>query len=560
MTGLMAGLTAGLISISPVGINTTVAHAAEVVTGATFSGNYLAGRHAQAVRDTRSAAVYLGVASQFGPENIELLRRAYVMALSEGAIDDAVDYIKRVQKLGGTAPLSRELLAAVAIKQGKFKDVGLLFDGEFTGISAVLGPVLTAWALAGTRDFKTAIQALSSMKSNEGSNAYVHLHMGLISSLAGDDKAAEKYYLMVRKEAGLSMRLAQHLGGLYERTGKQGEAKAIYEAFDLQGESDDLWPPAKVRIKSGKPPKAEVNSAARGAAEAIFGIASSLNNQGGLESALILGRMALYLRPGFPATAIIIGGILESYDRFEEANRLYIAIPLDDALSWRSRIRVAENLDALGKEQEAVRALKALVNKREDEARAAIELGDLLRRHDRFEEAADAYSLAIERIADIGPRHWGLFYSRGIAYEQQDRWELAEADFLHALKLDPEQPFVLNYLGYSWVEKKLHLDRAIEMIKRAVELRPRDGYIVDSLGWGLYQIEDYPQAVKRLERAVLLRPEDPIINDHLGDAYWRIGRTREARFQWERALGLEPDEEDLKRIRNKVRTGLKPIP
>lgn len=527
----------------------------EVVTGTTFSGNYLAGRHAQIVRDTRAAAAYLGVASTFGTENVELLRRAYVMALSEGAIDDALDFTKRIEALDGNAPLSHELKAAVALKNGNFDAVGPLFEGQLAGVSSILGPVMNAWALAGKKDFKAAIEVLDLMPSDQGSSAYVHLHMGLISSFSGDEKAAEKYYLMVQKEAGLSMRLAQHLGGSLERTGKKDKAEAIYKEFDSHGETGSLWPPAKARFAKGTLPKSDINTVAHGAAEAIFGIASSLNNQGGTESALILSRVALYLRPGFPATSIVIGAILESYDRYEDANRLYISIPHSDALSWQSRIRMAENLDRLGKEKGAVRALKSLVKERKDEARAAINLGDVLRRHDRFKEAAEAYSVAIARISSFEPRHWGLFYSRGISYERTDRWELAEADFLRALELDPEQPFVLNYLGYSWVEKRLHLDKAIEMIRRAVELRPRDGYIVDSLGWGLYQLEDYDQAVTRLERAVLLRPEDPIINDHLGDAYWRIGRIREARFQWERALGLKPNADDAARIQEKVRSG-----
>jgi Flp pilus assembly protein TadD len=124
------------------------------------------------------------------------------------------------------------------------------------------------------------------------------------------------------------------------------------------------------------------------------------------------------------------------------------------------------------------------------------------------------------------------------------------------LKLNPEQPYVLNYLGYSWVDQGLHLDKAQGMIRRAVKLRPNDGYIVDSLGWVLFRLGKFAGAAKQLERAVVLRPEDPTINDHLGDAYWRVGRLLEARFQWRRALSLKPEAAEIPKIEQKLRQGL----
>src|SRR5690606_33991930 len=146
------------------------------------------------------------------------------------------------------------------------------------------------------------------------------------------------------------------------------------------------------------------------------------------------------------------------------------------------------------------------------------------------------------------PHQWTLFYFRGIAYERAKQWDKAEADLLQALALFPEQPHVLNYLGYSWVDQGMHLDEAMDMIARAVELRPNDGYIVDSLGWAHYRLGNYEEAVRELERAVELRPEDPVINDHLGDAYWKVGRRLEARFQWAHARDLDPEPDALEEI------------
>jgi Flp pilus assembly protein TadD len=183
-------------------------------------------------------------------------------------------------------------------------------------------------------------------------------------------------------------------------------------------------------------------------------------------------------------------------------------------------------------------------------------LGNVLRGHKKFAECADVYSKGVATLEHPQKANWVVFYFRGICYERSHRWPQAEADLKEALKLFPEQPHVLNYLGYSWIDKGIHLDEGMAMIKRAVQQRPDDGYIVDSLGWAYYKLGNYEEAAKQLERAIELKPEDPTINDHLGDAYWRIGRTLEAHFQWAHARDLKPDPEDLVKIEEKLRSGL----
>jgi Flp pilus assembly protein TadD len=187
---------------------------------------------------------------------------------------------------------------------------------------------------------------------------------------------------------------------------------------------------------------------------------------------------------------------------------------------------------------------------------AVFKLAGVLRMAEKYADAVLAYDEAFEQLGDLKPRHWLFFYNRGIALERSKQWGRAKADFLKALELQPEQPYVLNYLGYSWVERGKNLEQAQSMIARAVKQRGNDGYIVDSLGWVLYQVGKYKDAVKQLERAVRLRPQDPIINDHLGDAYWRVGRRQEARFQWRRSLGLEPESEHMNDTKAKLENGL----
>ncbi len=208
------------------------------------------------------------------------------------------------------------------------------------------------------------------------------------------------------------------------------------------------------------------------------------------------------------------------------------------------RLRIAANLDELDRSEEAVAELHAMAASRPDRIDALLALGSLLRSKERWVEAVTAYNDAISRVDEPQQRHWRAFYARGIALERSKQWDRSEGDFLRALELEPDQPFVLNYLGYSWVDQGVNLQRALKMIERAVELRPNDGYIIDSLGWARYRLGEFEDGVAHLERAVELLPDDPTINDHLGDALWQVGRHVEARFQWRRALALKPEEEE----------------
>ena len=267
-------------------------------------------------------------------------------------------------------------------------------------------------------------------------------------------------------------------------------------------------------------------------------------------------RIALYLRPDFPSAQVLLADLLESDRRYADANAVYAAIAPASALYRTTRGRIAANLDRMDRDAEAVAQLEAIAKNDPKDADALIQLGDILRGRKKFKEAAAAYDRAIARVPTLERRHWALLYARAIAFERSQQWPRAEADFLKALEFEPEQPYVLNYLGYSWIEKGQHLERATDMVKKAVALRPDDGYIVDSLGWAHFMLGQWADAVRELERAVELRPEDPVINDHLGDAFWRVGRRTEARFQWERALTLKPEPDLIEAIKKKLEHGL----
>ena len=296
-----------------------------------------------------------------------------------------------------------------------------------------------------------------------------------------------------------------------------------------------------------------ISSVQEGLAEALFDLASVVNRPETIDLALLYDRFALYLRPDLAVAQLLLSDILSAQDKPEASLAVLAQIPASSPYSGSARLRAAVNLEMLDRGDEAVAELREMAAAAPKQVEAEMQLGDLLRSKKRYLEAVDAYDEAIRRLQDAGmPEHWTLFYSRGIALERAGQWKRAEADLEQALALKPDQPLVLNYLGYSWIDRGEHLQRGLKMIEKAVELRPEDGYIVDSLGWAHYRLGDYGSAVQYLEKALELVPEDPTINDHLGDAYWQSGRSTEARYQWRRALQFGPDKDEVKPIEAKL--------
>ena len=299
-----------------------------------------------------------------------------------------------------------------------------------------------------------------------------------------------------------------------------------------------------------------VDSAQSGGAEALYQIGSSIGRRGGEDLALVYLQLALYLEPNHAMALLSLADLYKSLKKPGLAIAVYDRIPASSPLHRNAEIQIASDLDALDRTDEAKKRLEQLVSEHPKDNEAIIALANILRGRKDFSACADTYSKAISNIPTPEKSSWVLFYYRGICNERSHQWPAAEADLKKALELFPDQPLVLNYLGYSWIDQGTNLDEGMNMIRRAVEQRPDDGYIVNSLGWANFRIHNYDEAVKELERAIELKPEDPTINDHLGDAYWRVGRVLEARFQWSHAKDAKPDPEDLQKIEEKLRSGL----
>ncbi len=521
-------------------------------------GSYLAGRHAQHEREYGAAALYFGRALAQDPNDYELINKTFVFDTSEGRIEEATRLAERINHFDAASPLPNLVLAVARLKAGDYAGAAGFVDAlPNDGIHRLATPLITAWTRIGQGRPEAAKAPLAKLKEVQGLAPLVDFHEGLIADYAGRISDAEAAYQRVMQSSTRSnWRTVETLGSLYERSGRPELAHQLYQRFIGENPDSDMVIVAQARLISGGDPGARVAGPADGVAEALFDIASVLNQSETADLSLIYGRLAVDLKPNFPLASLLVGDILETEHRSADALAIDRAVDPHSPYGWAARLRAASNLQALDKTDEAIAELKAMAAERPDRTQPLIQLGDILRGKSRFADAVVAYDQALARTNKLDSRHWVVLYSRGIALERSGQWPRAEADLLRALELQPEQPLVLNYLGYSWVEKSQHLGEAMRMIERAVQLRPNDGYIIDSLGWAFYRLGNFAQASHYLEHAAELRPEDPTINDHLGDAYWQTGRVVEARNQWRRALQFGPEAAEVKTIESKLDKGI----
>jgi tetratricopeptide (TPR) repeat protein len=526
-------------------------------SGSTASGSYLAARHAGQQRDAAAAASYYRAALKRDPSNSELLDRAFLSFLVDGEVDEAVKFADRVVQADKNDRVARLVLGVNELKRKQFpaarRDLAQSIRGPITDLTATL---LSAWGTYGANDAKGAVAAIDHLGGPDWYAIFKELHAGMIFDLAGNQKEAGKRFEHAYKLDSTALRVVEAYGSWVSRNRSPKEALSIFESFDKTLPRHPLVVDAMEKLKAGEKLPPLVSNAQVGAAEALYGLGASLGRRGGEDLGLVYLQLSLFLAPNHSLALLSLADLYESLKKPELAIKVYERVPASSALHRNAAIQMAANLDSLDRPDEAQKHLEALIKQHPDDLEAIMALGNVLRGHKKFAECADVYSKGVATIGTPEKANWVLFYFRGICYERSKQWTKAESDLKKALELFPDQPHVLNYLGYSWIDQGINLDEGMEMIKKAVQQRPDDGYIVDSLGWAYYRLGNYEEAAKQLERAIELKPEDPTINDHLGDAYWRVNRVLEARFQWAHARDLKPDPEDLPKIEEKLKSGL----
>jgi tetratricopeptide (TPR) repeat protein len=522
-----------------------------------LSGDYLAGRFAGRLRDMDIAAKYFNSALADDPDNPVLIERTLVLELSAGNIKNAEEFAVRVLGFNSQHRMARLALGLRDVRAGLYKESREHFKkSAYTPVGELTSALLTAWSYAAEKNFPEAMKALDALDSNDSFANFKSFHGALIADFLDQPLRAEPFYKQSHEQVGNSLRVTQAYGNFLERQGRPEEARKLYQGFLAGSERNPVILKALNGIAAGQSPKRFVGTANEGVAEALFSLASALTDDQGLDVALVYSQMALSMQPDFDVAQTLLGDIYEDMEQYEKAIAAYDSVKPSSPLYTNAQIEIAVSRQRMEEPVEAKSHLKGILEKEPKNYDAWVTLGNIHRNNEEYREASEAYTKALELVPVLTRDHWNTLYYRGISFERIKVWDKAEADFRKALSLEPDQPMVLNYLGYSMIEKKLNLKEAMEMVRKAVELRPNDGYIVDSLGWAYYQLGEYEEAVKHLERAVELKPADPIIAAHLGDAYWRVGRRLEARFQWQHAKDNKPEPEDLKEIEKKLVNGL----
>ncbi|HJU17613.1 MAG TPA: tetratricopeptide repeat protein [Stellaceae bacterium] len=535
--------------------------AATGASAVTPFGAYLAGLHAQRERDYRAAAQWFEQALEADPTAPELIGRTFLMEISEGGFARAETLAKSELHLNPDNTAADLVLLIERIKAGDAK--AALAEAEALpadGLHRFVAPLALAWTRMAAGDLPGADAALQRLDKFAGLAPLKFFQLGLLYDFDGRPNKAETNFKEALAATGrLNWRLAEAMANFYQRRGQPAEAKKVYQRFVAENPGSELAEAVPDENPAAPPPPL-VASASDGLAEALFDLASVVNEPETIDLALLYDRFALALRPHLTLAQLLLSDILSAERQPQKSLSVLAQIPSSSSYYWSAQLRVAANLDTLGRTDEAIALLEKLSMQYPKRAGAAMQLGDLLRENKRFPEAVKAYDEAITRLSAEGlPERWSLYYSRGIALERSGQWKQAEADLLHALKLKPDEPLVLNYLGYTWIDRGQNLQQALKMIEKAVSLRPEDGYIVDSLGWAHYRLGQYKEAIHYLEKAIELVPEDPTINDHLGDAYWQVGREIEARYQWRRALQFGPEKKEIKPLEAKIARGLAPV-
>jgi tetratricopeptide (TPR) repeat protein len=524
--------------------------------GASQPGNYLSALVASADRDTLAAEVYYRETLRADPRNPDLLERAFAAALSNGDETSATSLGERLLARDPNNNLARLAIAVHDIEQGQFANARAhLASGDTMRARDVTAALLTAWCFAGQSDLHHALDALDRIH-DRAVIAFRDYHAGLIANLLGNPAEAQRRLKSAYDDDKNSLRFADAYARALAATGDTAGATKVYEEFAAVVPHHPLIERALSDLKTNQALDPVVHNAKEGVAEVLYGLGSAGSRQGDELPALVYLRLSLYLRPSSDLTAVTLGSLFEQLKQADQVIAAYQLVPAASPLKMSADIQIALELDSMGKNDEAMKRLHEIVAARPRDVEALSALAELQRSAKKYADAAATYDQAIAAVGIPQRDNWTLFYFRGICYERSKQWPKAEADFKKALEIYPDQPLVLNYLGYSWVDQGLNLDEAFKMLRRAVELRPDDGYIVDSLGWAHFKLGQYAEAAETLEKAISLKPADPVLNDHLGDAYWRVNRRIEAHFQWNHARDMGPDSEDLPVILKKIEAGL----
>jgi tetratricopeptide (TPR) repeat protein len=560
----------GLAIVTGMAISGLPAYAKETtepVNITSFSGAYLAARVAEGDNDLDSAIAYYKQALAFAPGDTSLQQSLMLSLIAQGRFEESLVYADKLKTVPDVERFSRLALAVGSFHKKDFSkaEYWLKLSLE-SDLDRLISGVMTGWAKQGAGDASEAMASIDRLQGPDWFGLFKSFHRALIADASGLPEKADAIYAATLQDTATGsaapetwMRNAQAYASFLARKGDKDKALSVLDQAEAFASGKVEISALRDKITKGEKIEPFVAGPSDGASEILLNLATALNRGGGEPFVRLYLQYALALRPDSDAALVQLAAVSEQLKDGEGAIAFYRRIPASSPLKALSELQLGLNLADLDRYDEAIAHLKALVEVHPDDMRGYQALGGVYASKEDFRSAAGLYDKAVAMLKTPTRADWNIFYQRGIAYERLKEWPKAEPNFRKALELFPDQPQVLNYLGYSWVDMNINLEEGLQMIQKAVDLRPSDGYIVDSLGWAYFRMGRFEDAVREMERAVSLKPEDPVLNDHLGDAYWRVGRRLEATFQWNQARDLKPDPDVLAALQQKLLKGLPPI-
>lgn len=521
------------------------------------AGAFLAARQASRLNDSRAAGDYWQMALASRPENQELLTSAMQANVLAGDMSAALDLARRLVAVRPNSQQGHILLAGHAFKQGQY-DTALahIRDMPVGPLAGLLGPNMELWIAKAQNDETLGASAIKRMSRASAFAAVPLVQAAHVLELNGNIDAARAHYLdAVKAGAARYLHFILAYGGFLERHGEPDKARKLYAFYQAGHIEHPHVSAAQARLDSDEKPALEDRPQA-GLALAFAAIGEAMEAEERFDLALGYYRLANYLDEDNHLVGFSLGLMLSERGRVLEAAEQFDRLPETALLYREAQIQRAQALFEADANEAAIAVLSKQLKRSPEDRDVLVSLGDLYRADKRFAEAENMYDRAVGLIEEDTPRDWHLYFVRGMMRERLDNWDMAESDLQRARKLSGDEPHVLNYLGYSWIDQGLYLEEGLKIIREAVKKQPKNGAFVDSLGWAHYRLGNYEKALNVLEQASLLEPTDPVITDHLGDALWRMGREVEARYQWRKALAFDPTDEERAKIEEKLLKGL----
>ena len=519
------------------------------------AGSFLSGRFATENQDMKQAAKYINQSLANDPNNQRLKEEALRLNLLAGNMDIATGLAKKLSSEGENDPLIASLMMLDYVKAGDYASAKTVINAApSVGLFGLIRPVILQWIAIGAAETKGPVDLQAAIDKSGFFAPFLTYHAALMNDVLGKNAEAEASYLKATSDTKAApYRVIQALANYYMRQGKWAEAQAVYANYVKSNPNSTL---ILDKIAPGEPPAPIIGNAREGLAEVFFTTASLLFSDDSAQDTFLYLRIALELRPNLAPGQLMLANLYEQVHDYPQAIKTYDLIGENTPFYRRAQVRKALNYEAVGEKMKAIDLLDSISKRYPDDATPLITKGDLLRDNEEYSAAASAYSAAIKRSEPLKNSDWPLLYARGISYERMGEWDKAEADLTRALVLEPNQPDVLNYLGYSWLTMNKNLVKAREYLDVAAASRPDDGNIADSVGWAHFLAGDFQYAANQFERAQQLLPGNATVGEHLGDAYWRLGRETEARYQWTQALAFKPEKDVEKSLRTKIENGL----